>query len=76
MPLGLSDRDNICCVTHKRCKQKPLTLEKLNDAVSVKSMLEVTPQTFQAKFEVTMSLKFAKKIRLRKIPASADKGGS
>jgi len=44
-------------VSHKRCKNKALTIEKLN-AVSVKRILN---ETFQEKFKAIMSFKFAKK---------------
>jgi len=38
-------------VTHKRCKTDYLNIEKLNNAVSAKRTLEVTPQNVSRKFE-------------------------
>ena len=49
-------------VTHKRCKNRTLNIEKLANAVSAKGIFEVTPQNFPENLKTIMSLNFAKNI--------------
>jgi len=68
--LSLNVQNSIRFCIHsvtQRCKNKPLTIEKLNP-VSVKRILQ---KTFKEKFKAIISFKFAKKIRKKFVSSSA-----
>jgi len=63
--------DFACTVTHKTCENRPLNIEKLNNAVSTKRIFEETPRNVPRKTENNNEFDICKENLKKSISSSA-----